>query len=86
MSLTSAWILLSNIISPSNSSFPKYKLEVDHQVFQQPAEDNHGPLKDVIEQEAFNLSEQNKCISVRDLASKFDKNLSTTAKLSNEVP
>lgn len=74
-------------VSFISNSFPKYKLGADHQVFQEPAEDNHGPsLKDVIEEEASNLSDQNKRISVRDLASKFDKNLSAAAKLSNEVP
>jgi hypothetical protein len=73
-------------VSFISDSFPKYKLGADHQVFQEPAEDNNGPsLKDVIEQEASNLSDQNKRISVRDLASKFDKNLSAAAKLSNEV-
>ncbi|GAU17837.1 hypothetical protein TSUD_329630 [Trifolium subterraneum] len=73
-------------VSFISNSFPKYKLGADHQVFQEPAEDNNGPsLKDVIEQEASNLSDQNKRISVRDLASKFDKNLSAAAKLSNEA-
>ncbi|KAK2416571.1 Stomatal closure-related actin-binding protein 3 [Trifolium repens] len=73
-------------VSFISDSFPKYKLGADHQVFQEPAEDNNGPsLKDVIEQEASNLSDQNKRISVRDLASKFDKNLSAAAKLSNEA-
>ncbi|CAJ2671736.1 unnamed protein product [Trifolium pratense] len=73
-------------VSFISNSFPKYKLGADHQVFQEPTADNNGPsLKDVIEQEASNLSDQNKRISVRDLASKFDKNLSAAAKLSNEA-
>lgn len=73
-------------VSFISSSFPKYKLGADNQVLEEPVEDNQGPsLKDVIEQEASNLSDQNKRISVRDLASKFDKNLAAAAKLSNEV-
>ena len=73
-------------VSFISNSFPKYKLDVDNQVLEEPVEDNLGPsLKDVIEQEAFNLSDQHKRISVRDLASKFDKNLAAAAKLSNEV-
>jgi len=67
-------------------SFPKYKLGADNQILEDPVEENQGPsLKDVIEQEASNLSDQHKRISVRDLASKFDKNLAAAAKLSNEV-
>ncbi|XP_027938153.1 stomatal closure-related actin-binding protein 3-like isoform X1 [Vigna unguiculata] len=67
-------------------SFPKYKLGADNQILEEPVEENQGPsLKDVIEQEASNLSDQHKRISVRDLASKFDKNLAAAAKLSNEA-
>lgn len=74
-------------VSFISSSFPKYKLGADNQVLEEPIEDNQGPsLKDVIEQEASNLSDQHKRISVRDLASKFDKNLAAAAKLTNEVP
>lgn len=73
-------------VSFISNSFPKYKLGADHQVYDEPAEDNHGPsLKNVIEQEASNLSDQHKRISVRDLATKFDKNLAAAAKLSNEA-
>lgn len=73
-------------VSFISNSFPKYKLDADNQVLEEPVEDNQGPsLKDVIEQEASNLSDQHKRISVRDLASKFDKNLAAAAKLSNEV-
>lgn len=69
------------------NSFPKYKLGADNQILEGPIEGNQGPsLKDVIEEEASNLYDQHKRISVRDLASKFDKNLAAAAKLSNEVP
>ncbi|GKA54402.1 stomatal closure-related actin-binding protein 2-like protein [Tanacetum coccineum] len=48
--------------------------------------DSKGPpLKEVVAQETEHLSEQHKRLSVRDLATKFDKNLSAAAKLSNEA-
>lgn len=43
------------------------------------------PLKEVVAQETHQLAEQHKRLSVRDLAIKFDKNLSAAAKLSDEV-
>lgn len=73
-------------VSFISNSFPKYKLGTDSQILEEPVEDNQGPsFKDVIEQEASNLSDQHTRISVRDLASKFDKNLAAAVKLSNEV-
>lgn len=73
-------------VSFVSNSFPKYKLGHDNQILEEPKEENHGPsLKEVIEQEASHLSEQHKRLSVRDLASKFDKNLAAAAKLSDEV-
>ncbi|KAL4565276.1 hypothetical protein LXL04_029364 [Taraxacum kok-saghyz] len=48
--------------------------------------DSKGPpLKEIVAQETDQLSEQHKRLSVRDLANKFDKNLSAGAKLSNEA-
>ncbi|KAF7803981.1 stomatal closure-related actin-binding protein 3-like [Senna tora] len=73
-------------VSFVSNTFPKYKLGPDNQILEEPMEENHGPaLKEVIEQEASNLSEQHKRLSVRDLASKFDKNLAAAAKLSDEA-
>lgn len=73
-------------VSFASNSFPKYKLGADNQILEEPKEDDQGPLlKEVIQQEASHLSEQHKRLSVRDLASKFDKNLAAAAKLSNEV-
>ncbi|KAF7819149.1 stomatal closure-related actin-binding protein 3-like [Senna tora] len=73
-------------VSFASNSFPKYKLGADSQILEEPMEDNQGPLlKEVIEQEASHLSQQHKRLSVRDLASKFDKNLAAAAKLSNEA-
>lgn len=69
-----------------SDSFPQYKLGPDNQILEEPKEDNNGPsLKDVVEKETMQLSDQHKRLSVRDLASKFDKNLAAAAKLSEEV-
>lgn len=73
-------------VSFASNSFPKYKLGPENQILEEPLDDNQGPLlKEVIEEEASHLSDQHKRLSVRDLASKFDKNLNAAAKLANEV-
>lgn len=73
-------------VSFASNRFPKYRLGADSQILEEPKEDNQGPsLKEVVEQETSNLSEQHKRLSVRDLASKFDKNLAAAAKLSDEA-
>ncbi|CAN0890636.1 Stomatal closure-related actin-binding protein 3 [Linum grandiflorum] len=66
--------------------FPKYKLGPDNQVMEEPQEGNKGPsLKEIAEQEIAQLSDQHKRLSVRDLATKFDKNLASAAKLAQEA-
>ncbi|XP_062111916.1 stomatal closure-related actin-binding protein 3-like [Humulus lupulus] len=73
-------------VSFVTNHFPKYKLGADNQILEEPKEDNNGPsLKEVIEEETTQLSEQHKRLSVRDLACKFDKNLTAAAKLSEEA-
>lgn len=73
-------------VSFVSDQFPKYKLGADNQILEEPKEDTDGPsLKEVVERETTQLSEQHKRLSVRDLASKFDKNLAAAAKLSEEV-
>lgn len=77
---------LSADVSFACDQFPKYKLGPDNQVLEEVEENAKGPpLKEVILQETTELTEQHKRLSVRDLASKFDKNLSSAAKLSNEA-
>lgn len=74
-------------VSFASSRFPKYKLGADNQILEESKEGTDGPsLKEVVERETTQLSEQHKRLSVRDLASKFDKNLAAAAKLSEEVP
>ncbi|XP_030525799.1 stomatal closure-related actin-binding protein 3-like isoform X1 [Rhodamnia argentea] len=79
-------LAVSADVSFASDCFPKYKLGPDNQVLEEPKDDNKGPpLKEVVERETAQLSEQHKRLSVRDLASKFDKNLAAAAKLSNEA-
>lgn len=74
-------------VSFSSNCFPKYKLGPDNQIVEESKEDSKGlSLKEVVEKETVQLSEQHKRLSVRDLASKFDKNLTAAAKLADEVP
>ncbi|KAG5252661.1 proline-rich family protein [Salix suchowensis] len=73
-------------VSFASDGFPKYKLGPDNQILEEPKEDNKGPsLKEVVEQETMQLSDQHKRLSVRDLACKFDKNLTAAAKLAEEA-
>ncbi|EPS62653.1 hypothetical protein M569_12137, partial [Genlisea aurea] len=73
-------------VSFKSDHFPKYKLGPDNEVLEDIDEDLKGPsLKEVIDQQVNQLTEQHKRLSVRDLASKFDKNLASAAKLSEEA-
>ncbi|KAK4392537.1 Stomatal closure-related actin-binding protein 3 [Sesamum angolense] len=79
------WSVSSDVSFQSNQ-FPKYRLGPDNQILEEVKEDNKGPpLKEVVAEEINQLSEQHKRLSVRDLASKFDKNLAAAAKLSEEA-
>ncbi|GMI65674.1 hypothetical protein like AT2G40820 [Hibiscus trionum] len=79
-------VAVSADVSFASDHFPKYKLGPDNQILEEPTGDNNGPsLKEVVERETTQLSEQHKRLSVRDLASKFDKNLSAAAKLADEA-
>lgn len=81
-----AILCVSADVSFSSDHFPKYKLGPDNQIFEEPRLDpNALSLKDVVAKEAAHLTQQNKRISVRDLASKFEKNLSAATKLSEET-
>ncbi|XP_052176765.1 stomatal closure-related actin-binding protein 1-like [Diospyros lotus] len=73
-------------VSFASDRFPKYRIGPDYEIFDEEKEDPQGPsLKEVIVQETAQLVEQHKRLSVRDLASKFDKNLTAAAKLSDEA-
>ncbi|KAM7524413.1 hypothetical protein LguiA_014315 [Lonicera macranthoides] len=73
-------------VSFGSDRFPKYRLGPDNQILEEAKVDPKGPsLKEVVEVETEQLSDQHKRLSVRDLASKFDKNLTAAAKLSDEA-
>ncbi|KAH0930640.1 hypothetical protein HID58_016367 [Brassica napus] len=82
---------ISADVSFASNRFPSYKLGPDDQIIDEPEEDEKGPsVKDVVDKETRDLSDQHKRLSVRDLACKFDKNLAAASKLvaeakSNEV-
>uniref|UniRef100_A0A5B7AGK3 Stomatal closure-related actin-binding protein 3 n=1 Tax=Davidia involucrata TaxID=16924 RepID=A0A5B7AGK3_DAVIN len=81
-----AVLSVSADVSFDSDQFPKYKIGADNQILEEAKEDMKGPsLKEVVEQETTQLLEQQKRLSVRDLASKFDKNLAAAAKLSDEA-
>ncbi|GAV86767.1 hypothetical protein CFOL_v3_30193 [Cephalotus follicularis] len=84
--LTESVLPVSADVSFASNGFPKYKLGPDNQILENPEDDNKGPsLKEVVEQETAQLSDQHKRLSVRDLACKFDKNLTAAAKLADEA-
>ncbi|GMI79616.1 hypothetical protein like AT2G40820 [Hibiscus trionum] len=79
-------VAVSADVSFASNHFPKYKLGPDNQILEEPRGNNNGPsLKEVVESETTQLSEQHKRLSVRDIASKFDKNLAAAAKLADEA-
>lgn len=81
-----AILCVSADVSFSSNHFPRYKLGPDNQILEEPRLDpNALSLKDVVAKEAAQLTEQNKRVSVRDLASKFEKKLSAATKLSEET-
>ncbi|KAJ4706697.1 Stomatal closure-related actin-binding protein 1 [Melia azedarach] len=83
---TESLLSVSADVSFASNCFPKYKLGADNQIVEEPKEDSKGvSLKEVVETETVQLSEQHKRLSVRDLASKFDKNLTAAAKLAGEA-
>lgn len=79
------WTVSADVSFQANQ-FPKYKLGPNNEILEEVKEDSKGPpLKEVVVQEISQLTEQHKRLSVRDLASKFDKNLAAAAKMSEEV-
>lgn len=73
-------------VSFASNQFPNYKLGANNQILEEVQEEAKGPsLKEVVAQESTQLVEQQKRLSVRDLATKFDKNLAAAAKLSDEA-
>lgn len=69
----------------ASTRFPKYTIGANN-VLIEPKEDPKMPsLKEIVAKETAQLLEQQQRLSVRDLATRFEKGLATAAKLSNEV-
>ncbi|XP_043691925.1 stomatal closure-related actin-binding protein 1-like [Telopea speciosissima] len=74
----------ADVTFPSNR-FPNYKIGANNRILE-PKEGREIPsMKDVVARETAQLIEQQKRMSVRDLASKFERGLAAAAKLSDEA-
>ncbi|CAJ1964709.1 unnamed protein product [Sphenostylis stenocarpa] len=65
--------------------FPNYKIGVHNQIMEAKDDPKVLSMKEVVARETAQLLEQQKRMSVRDLASKFEKGLAAAAKLSEEA-
>ncbi|KAJ0977983.1 hypothetical protein J5N97_013457 [Dioscorea zingiberensis] len=75
----------SSDVNFSSNGFPKYMLGRDNIIIE-PQEGPQKPsLKDIVAKETAQLLEQQQRLSVRDLAKKFERGLSTATKLSDEA-
>lgn len=69
----------------TSSRFPHYKIGSNNQIVEVKEDSEMSSMKDMVARETALLLEQQKRLSVRDLASKFEKGLAAAAKLSDEV-
>ncbi|MCE0480801.1 Stomatal closure- actin-binding protein 1 [Datura stramonium] len=74
----------ADVIFPS-SRFPNYKIGPNNQIVEVKQDSKALTMKEVVARETAQLLEQQKRLSVRDLASKFEKGLAAAAKLSDEA-
>ncbi|KAL0926364.1 hypothetical protein M5K25_002586 [Dendrobium thyrsiflorum] len=76
---------VSSGVNFASTRFPKYTIGPNN-VLIEPKEDPKMPsLKEIVAKETAQLLEQQQRLSVRDLATRFEKGLATAAKLSNET-
>ncbi|XP_042004266.1 stomatal closure-related actin-binding protein 1-like isoform X2 [Salvia splendens] len=69
----------------ASSRFPHYKIGANNQIVEVKEDAEMSSMKDMVARETALLLEQQKRLSVRDLASKFEKGLAAAAKLSDEA-
>ncbi|KAG8388924.1 hypothetical protein BUALT_Bualt02G0175800 [Buddleja alternifolia] len=69
----------------ATSRFPNYKIGANNQIVEVKEDSNMSSMKEMVARETALLLEQQKRLSVRDLASKFEKGLAAAAKLSDEA-
>ncbi|KAI3865014.1 hypothetical protein MKX03_012168 [Papaver bracteatum] len=72
-------------VSFASNRFPNYKIGADNSILDPKEEPEVPSMKDLVARETAQLIEQQKRLSVRDLASKFEKGLAAAAKLSDEA-
>ncbi|XP_004513217.1 stomatal closure-related actin-binding protein 1-like [Cicer arietinum] len=65
--------------------FPTYKIGSNNQIMETKDDLKVLPMKEIVARETAQLLEQQNRLSVRDLASKFEKGLAAAAKLSEEA-
>ncbi|KAK2981114.1 hypothetical protein RJ640_016283 [Escallonia rubra] len=69
----------------ASSRFPNYKIGPNNQIVEAKEDLKTLSMKEVVARETALLLEQQKRLSVRDLANKFEKGLAAAAKLSDEA-
>ncbi|KAF8111134.1 hypothetical protein N665_0076s0130 [Sinapis alba] len=69
----------------ASSRFPNYKIGANDQIFDVKDDPKVLSMKEVVARETAQLMDQQKRMSVRDLANKFEKGLAAAAKLSEEA-
>ncbi|KAK9125669.1 hypothetical protein Scep_014515 [Stephania cephalantha] len=72
-------------VSFASNKFPYYKIGPNNQIMEPKEEPAIPSMKEIVARETAQLIEQQKRLSVRDLASKFEKGLAAAAKLSEEA-
>ncbi|KAJ0238984.1 Stomatal closure-related actin-binding protein 1 [Hirschfeldia incana] len=69
----------------ASSRFPNYRIGANDQIFDVKDDPKVLSMKEVVARETAQLMDQQKRMSVRDLANKFEKGLAAAAKLSEEA-
>ncbi|XP_040865146.1 stomatal closure-related actin-binding protein 1 isoform X2 [Glycine max] len=69
----------------ASSRFPNYRIGANNQIIETKDDPKVLSMKEVVARETAQLLEQHNRLSVRDLASKFEKGLAAAAKLSEEA-
>ena len=69
----------------ASARFPNYKIGANNQIMETKDDPKVLSMKEVVARETAQLLEQHNRLSVRDLASKFEKGLAAAAKLSEEA-
>ncbi|KAL5720462.1 Stomatal closure-related actin-binding protein 1 [Ranunculus cassubicifolius] len=72
-------------VSFASNKFPNYKIGANNRIMETKEDKKMPSMKDIIAKETAQLIEQQKRLSVRDLASKFEKGLAAATKLSEEA-